>query len=526
MTLGPGSFDSFGIPQSRPGTLDDLDDVDTAEAKDGETIVRRNGRWVPGVASGGTSGGGGGENEVEISDVEPEDLGIELWVDPDGVPPNMSHGMLLGLQNDDHPQYLTQARADVLYLSPGEVPPPVTDHGVLTGLGDDDHPQYLTQARADAAFLTPAEVLPGTNVTVDRTTTPGSVIIAATPASSGVTDHGALTGLADNDHPQYVKKIGDLMTGSLGIQLPPVSGLLSVGHNLHTASFRAPTSPMTGVILIEFPPVQADLPMSLFTIRGYDYTATSGAWQVEAGGYMYQPTRWERVSARSEGLFPGGKRSVRVRFNSKVIDANTRQFSIAIGESNTVWTYPQVLVESITGHAGAGHALLPGTVISITPTALATLGWTIDHTVYSDTPFTPALGEIRTFTASTQSIANNTTVMLTGIAVSSGDTGNGAISLSGDTFTLNETGFYDFNFNVGWDSNSTGVRVNNIMANGSTAWRNYGPATGPSTMQTAVVSAYHSAGTDITFRVLQTSGAALNMDGAKGSLRLVQRVNS
>lgn len=31
----------------------------------------------------------------------------------------------------------------------------------------------------------------------------------------GVTDHGALTGLADNDHPQYVLKAGDTLTGSL-----------------------------------------------------------------------------------------------------------------------------------------------------------------------------------------------------------------------------------------------------------------------------------------------------------------------
>src|SRR5690349_9836605 len=28
----------------------------------------------------------------------------------------------------------------------------VTDHGSLTGLADDDHPQYLTQARADALY--------------------------------------------------------------------------------------------------------------------------------------------------------------------------------------------------------------------------------------------------------------------------------------------------------------------------------------------------------------------------------------
>lgn len=33
----------------------------------------------------------------------------------------------------------------------------VTDHGVLTGLGDDDHAQYLTQAKGDARYYTEAE---------------------------------------------------------------------------------------------------------------------------------------------------------------------------------------------------------------------------------------------------------------------------------------------------------------------------------------------------------------------------------
>jgi hypothetical protein len=47
-----------------------------------------------------------------------------------------------------------------------EADPGVTDHGALTGLADNDHPQYLLAAAA-------------------------------------VTDHGDLAGLGDNDHPQY-----------------------------------------------------------------------------------------------------------------------------------------------------------------------------------------------------------------------------------------------------------------------------------------------------------------------------------
>ena len=36
--------------------------------------------------------------------------------------------------------------------------------------------------------------------------------------AAGVTDHGALTGLSDDDHPQYLKKAGDSMTGRLTLQ--------------------------------------------------------------------------------------------------------------------------------------------------------------------------------------------------------------------------------------------------------------------------------------------------------------------
>lgn len=55
-----------------------------------------------------------------------------------------------------------------------------TDHGSLTGLADDDHTQYLNTTRHDT---TTRHTL-GTVVPHD--------------------DHGALSGLSDNDHPQYL----------------------------------------------------------------------------------------------------------------------------------------------------------------------------------------------------------------------------------------------------------------------------------------------------------------------------------
>lgn len=76
MTISTGSFDSFGIPQGSPNRLDDLADVDTTEAKEGNTIQNRGGRWVP------VDG-----NEVAVQGVQPTDLGVELWVNPDEADP-------------------------------------------------------------------------------------------------------------------------------------------------------------------------------------------------------------------------------------------------------------------------------------------------------------------------------------------------------------------------------------------------------------------------------------------------------
>jgi hypothetical protein len=67
----------------------------------------------------------------------------------------------------------------------------ISDHGALSGLADDDHPQYLNNTRHD------------------------------TPTRHGATvvDHGSIGGLGDDDHPQYILKSlidakGDLLAGS------------------------------------------------------------------------------------------------------------------------------------------------------------------------------------------------------------------------------------------------------------------------------------------------------------------------
>ena len=62
----------------------------------------------------------------------------------------------------------------------------VTDHGALTGLADDDHPQYRNPDLTP--YATDADL---------------AAHAAGPHGGGGVSDHGALTGLGDDDHPQY-----------------------------------------------------------------------------------------------------------------------------------------------------------------------------------------------------------------------------------------------------------------------------------------------------------------------------------
>ena len=64
----------------------------------------------------------------------------------------------------------------------------VTDHGALTGLADDDHPQY---------------VLSATNNTLSSTVS-NHIASATVHFTQAQIDHGTIAGLSDNDHPQYV----------------------------------------------------------------------------------------------------------------------------------------------------------------------------------------------------------------------------------------------------------------------------------------------------------------------------------
>jgi hypothetical protein len=55
---------------------------------------------------GGGAGGGAGANEVEIQADAPTDESTELWIDTDAPDAVIDHADLVGLSDNDHPQYL------------------------------------------------------------------------------------------------------------------------------------------------------------------------------------------------------------------------------------------------------------------------------------------------------------------------------------------------------------------------------------------------------------------------------------
>lgn len=112
----------------------------------------------------------------------------------------ITHGSLSGLLSDDHPDYLTEGRHNLLaggHVTGGDAHNHLggaggaqVDHGGLAGLLDDDHTQYLTTTRH--TNLAGAHVTNGDNH--DHYLGEGAQI-----------DHGRLAGLGDNDHSQYAQ---------------------------------------------------------------------------------------------------------------------------------------------------------------------------------------------------------------------------------------------------------------------------------------------------------------------------------
>lgn len=111
--------------------------------------------WAGNLASGGPGGGGGGgTDEVWIGDLEPSSATIELWLDTDAEPeqdPTSLANHLSDPINAHHASAISLIPTGTISADNvqaafeemiAEEAARVIDHGSLTGLTDDDHPQY------------------------------------------------------------------------------------------------------------------------------------------------------------------------------------------------------------------------------------------------------------------------------------------------------------------------------------------------------------------------------------------------
>jgi len=166
-----------------------------------------------------------------------------FYVDATGGSGVSDHGALTGLSDDDHPQYLLASAATSRaafaanwtdLTDGGSTTLHTHDHGGLGGLSDDDHPQYLLRTDENGFYGSVVKMSDGsksfrgiTVIAVDKDhfyleqnagNTDEVVISLKPPAGSGgVTDHGALTGLSDDDHPQYLLRTDE--NGFYGITI-------------------------------------------------------------------------------------------------------------------------------------------------------------------------------------------------------------------------------------------------------------------------------------------------------------------
>lgn len=106
----------------------------------------------------------------------------------------------------------------VEYVKGDPGPPGVSDHGALTGLGDDDHPQYLTEARGDARY----------DATGTAAALVGGLSIPTTPQDIGAQPAGDYAAGTHNHDGTY-QPVGDYATRDELPTVPDVSDVIREG---------------------------------------------------------------------------------------------------------------------------------------------------------------------------------------------------------------------------------------------------------------------------------------------------------
>ena len=192
-----------------------------------------------------------------------------------------------------------------------------TDHGLLDGLTDDDHTQYILEDGSRAFSgdishggndITSVGFLVSTGVTGAHsevssgvpfllsdgnislvTASNGQVTISAS-LGPGVSDHGALTGLSDDDHPQYL----------LVATHTPISTSIATDINTNQADIATNVTSITtlsGVVATDVNTNQADISTNTTSI-----TTLSGVVATDISNLSFLPNTVDTSGERTLSL--------------------------------------------------------------------------------------------------------------------------------------------------------------------------------------------------------------------------------
>jgi hypothetical protein len=226
----------------------------------------------------------------------------------------------------------------------------VLDHGALTGLGDDDHLQYVP-TNASRGFT---NTVSGIDPTQPYHLTTKSYVDTAVGVS-GAIDHGNLNGLDDDDHPQY--SLADGTRAFTG-----VVGGINPTANDHLTTKQYVDGLVQGLdwkeSVIKFAPVASGVQT---TGNRYIASVTGGGWTVDQI-YEWDGSQWvndlvnEGAAAwvEDEDVLYTYNGTSWVKFGSTVTHNNLT--GIQGGTSNEYYHLTSTMYGDLTSDGGVGNA--------------------------------------------------------------------------------------------------------------------------------------------------------------------------